>query len=129
MDRSIVVSLNPTPSSDGRGITASDDMATDVYWWRACATVLAAALVACIFYAVDRSRAAIVHGPPDPLSITASTRIEYFWRIGLGAFLGGSTALGVWLYPPGDPKALTLSLARWTVPVTIGCAIASFIWP
>lgn len=113
-------------SSTADRAQASDD---DLRWWRACAAIMAAALVACLFYAIDRSRAAIVHGPPDPLSITASTRIEFFWRIGLSAFLSTSVALGLWLYPPKDPQKLTLAMTRAAVPLTIACAIASFIWP
>jgi len=118
-----------TPVPTEPGATAAPAAPGDDAWWRACAAVLAAALVACLFYAIDRSRAAIVHGPPDPLSITASTRIEYFWRMGIGAFLAASVGLGLWLYPPRDPQAWTLRLTRAAVPIAILCTIASFIWP
>lgn len=50
--------------------------------------VLVWALAAVLFYALDRSYKAATSPPVDPVTIVATARIDYFWRMALSAFIG-----------------------------------------
>lgn len=65
-------------------------------WGRrvACAA-LAALAVGCLFYGIDRTRAALTEPAFDPLLIIESARIDYFWRAGISFFLAVTAFLGV----------------------------------
>lgn len=88
-----------------------------------------AALVACLFYAADRTWAAWHSSGFDPLEVVATTRIDYFWRCGVAGFLG-SLAFGLWMlfvrHREGRAQAV---LARLTPAVVLLCATASVLWP
>lgn len=46
------------------------------------------ALSALLFYALDRAYKAANSPPVDPVTIVATARIDYFWRMALSAFIG-----------------------------------------
>jgi hypothetical protein len=92
---------------------------------RLAAACLAAALAACLFYAVDRSIAAI-RNPIDPRMIVATVRIEYFWRVGLSAFVASLVGIG-WF--TRAPAGWTRHLARGIWPVAVFCGALAFIFP
>lgn len=90
--------------------------------------VLAAALVAVAFYAIDRTRAAMAGEVYDPYTIVATLRVDYFWRVGLSVFLG-TLAAGIWWVAVRDAEAALERLAQ-TVPfVGAVAAVLSAIWP
>ncbi|TVQ97885.1 MAG: hypothetical protein EA398_14095 [Deltaproteobacteria bacterium] len=62
---------------------------------RIAVAVLGAATVGCLFYGVDRTRAALTEDPYDPLLILESARIDYFWRIGISGFLAVTVFLAL----------------------------------
>ena len=51
-------------------------------------SLLVWALTALLFYALDRAFQAATSPPVDPVTIVASARIDYFWRMALSAFIG-----------------------------------------
>ncbi len=97
--------------------------------WRLLGAILAGSLVALLYYTIDRSRAFIVHGPPDPLSPFASARIDYFWRVGYGLFLG-TIATGAWWQLIGArAEAGFRLLVKLIVPSAILGTVLSLIFP
>ena len=92
---------------------------------RLAGAVLAAALAACVIYAVDRTVAA-VRSPIDPRTVVATVRIEYFWRAGVSAFVGSLVGAGWFAWArPGWAAAL----GRAVLPVAAACATLSALWP
>ncbi len=90
---------------------------------------LVAAQVGCLTYAVDRTLAAVRYGPIDPLAIVATTRIEYFWRAGLAAFVASLVWWG-WPTLVRGREAIALRWAqRSLLPVTALCALLAVGWP
>jgi hypothetical protein len=115
VDRSAAAS-SPEPSSAER-----------LFGWTAAA--LAAGLVASLYYMLDRSWAFLQEGPPEPLTMTASARIDYFWRIGLSAFIG-ITAGMLWQRALSGRERQGLEwLLRALLPVTIVCSILAAVFP
>jgi len=51
-------------------------------------SLLVWALAATLFYALDRAYADITTPPFDPVTVIATARIDYFWRMALSAFIG-----------------------------------------
>ncbi|MFN3199169.1 MAG: hypothetical protein ACE366_12280 [Bradymonadia bacterium] len=98
-------------------------------WLRICAGALAGALVGCLFYSLDRTRAAIDMGPVDPTAIMATVRVEYFWRLGLSAFISTVGAIAGWRLALGRAEQIIRWLTRLLVPVTLGCALLSVMYP
>lgn len=96
---------------------------------RVVGAAIAAALVAILYYAIDRSRAFIVHGPPDPLSPFSSQRIDYFWRVAIAFFLG-SIAWAGWsaLIRERAERGFVL-LTRAVVPVVALAVLLSLLFP
>jgi hypothetical protein len=83
---------------------------------RLATAVLAGALVAIAFYAADRSRAAILSPPFDPVAVIASARIEYFWRMQLSVFAGSLAAAVVYTAAAGREQRvlrLLVSALPW----------------
>lgn len=96
---------------------------------RVVGAAIAAALVAILYYAIDRSRAFIMHGPPDPLSPFASQRIDYFWRVAIAFFLG-SLAWAGWSALIGDRAERGFALlTRAVVPVVALAVLLSLLFP
>jgi hypothetical protein len=91
--------------------------------------VVVAAIVAIGWYALDRSMAVWMHGPPQPLSANASARIDYFWRMGISAVLA---SMAWWAVELGHrhvrathmPVAIHILLG-----VTLVASIMSCLWP
>ncbi|MCB9526061.1 MAG: hypothetical protein H6702_22180 [Myxococcales bacterium] len=83
---------------------------------------LAAAQLGCLVYALDRTAAAVRHGPIDPLAIVATTRIEYFWRAGTAAFVASL----LWWGWPALVRGREAAALRWAerslLPVVALCA-------
>jgi hypothetical protein len=87
------------------------------------------ALVAIAYYAIDRSRAFIVNGPPDPLSPFASHRIDYFWRIAIAFFLA-SMAWAAWSSLMGKHADRGYAvLSRALIPVVVVAVLLSLAFP
>lgn len=86
-------------------------------------------LVAIAYYAIDRSRAFIMHGPPDPLSPFASHRVDYFWRIAIAFFLA-TMAFAAWnsLMGKHADRGYTV-LRRALIPVVGVAVVLSFLFP
>lgn len=96
---------------------------------RASASV-AAALVGTLFYAVDRTRAFLQHGPPNPLQNHNPTgRIEYFWRVGLSAFAASVVFLLVMNLLRSRERETFQMLSRAMVPVVIVASILAVAFP
>ncbi len=95
---------------------------------RHAGAALAGAMAGCLYYAIDRSQAVIRHGPPDPLSMTASHRIDYFWRVGIAAFLA-TVVYGAYAQFVRDAGGSFDRVMRALVPVIVICSVASMIWP
>ena len=97
--------------------------------YRRAGAAIAAALTSCLFYALDRSRSVWFEPAGDPLSVIASARIPYFWRIGTSAFIGSLVWLA-WLRLARRREEQSFRLAVWAIAPTIGlCALISLIWP
>lgn len=90
--------------------------------------VMAAALASGLYYALDLAIAHIRNGPPNPLSMTTSARIDYFWRIALSAFIGSVVGM-LYLRVAGGNEARAL---RWTLralwPVVLVASLLVAIW-
>lgn len=95
---------------------------------RHAGAALAGAMAGCLYYAIDRSQAVLRHGPPDPLSMTASHRIDYFWRVGIAAFLA-TVVYGAYVQFVRDAGGGFDRVMRALVPVVVVCSIASMLWP
>lgn len=90
---------------------------------------IASALASIAFYGLDRTRAYLVHGPPNPLGMTASHRIEYFWRIGMAVFVA-SVVLLLWrLLVNGREEAALRWTLRAILPVILVCSVLSVLFP
>ena len=99
-------------------------------WIQLAVGALTGALGGCLFYAIDRTRAAIAMGAVDPTAIVATVRVEYFWRLGLSAFVASVAAIGGWwLASRLDPSKALQATTRALIPVTLLCAALSVIWP
>ncbi len=91
--------------------------------------VLAGALAACLFYALDRTFAAVTGPPLDPRAIVTTTRVDYFWRAGLSAFVATLVGSGAWALGP-KRAAHGLPWLRRAAPwVVAACASLSMNWP
>lgn len=81
-------------------------------------SLLVWALAATLFYALDRAYADITSPPFDPVSIIATARIDYFWRMALSAFIG-TFAMLAWprIASGREERAATLLFraAPWVV--------------
>lgn len=90
---------------------------------------LAAAEVAALLYAVDRTVAALRMGPIDPFAVVATARIDYFWRAGVSAFVA-SLVLLVWPHLARGREARAFGwTARALWPVAVVCGFLAFGWP
>jgi hypothetical protein len=81
-------------------------------------SLLVWALAATLFYALDRAYAAATSPPFDPVSVIATARIDYFWRMALSAFIG-TFAMLAWprIAAGREDRAATLLFraAPWVV--------------
>jgi len=96
---------------------------------RVVVAVFTASLVACLYYAIDRSIAFLIHGAPDPLSATASHRIDYFWRVGLSAFIACIAGSIAYSWSRGHEVRVFGWLVRLLVPVCLLCALLGAVFP
>jgi hypothetical protein len=83
-------------------------------------SLLVWALAATLFYALDRAYAAATSPPFDPVSVIATARIDYFWRMALSAFIGTFFMLA-WPRIAGASEAratVLLRAAPWIVVVS-----------
>lgn len=79
------------------------------------------ALAATLFYALDRAYAAITTPPFDPVTVIATARIDYFWRMALSAFIGTFAMLAWSRLAAGreaQAAALLFRVAPWVVVVS-----------
>ena len=80
--------------------------------------VLVWALAAVLFYALDRSYKAATSPPVDPVTIVATARIDYFWRMALSAFIGTFPMLAWARLSAGREEAaaaMLLRIAPWVI--------------
>lgn len=89
---------------------------------------LTAALVAMLYYGLDRTRAAIGGEVYDPYTIISVLRVDYFWRVGISLFLG-SLAAGIWWMSIRNPQQALGHLARALPFVVALVTLLSAIWP
>lgn len=78
------------------------------------------ALAAILFYALDRAYKAASSPPVDPVTIVATARIDYFWRMALSAFIGTFPMLAWARLSAGREEAaaaLLLRIAPWVIAV------------
>ena len=112
-------------SQDGGAV--GGEASEQAFRWGAIA--LFSGEVACLLYAVDRARAALTNGPFDPAVVISTARIEYFWRLGMCAFVGAACAILLG-FLPARWMAGRLGVATWALPVVIAsCVTLSIIWP
>lgn len=104
---------------------AEDASARALRW---AGAFLTAALVSCLFYSLDRTRAALGGVEYDPTQIISTRRIDYFWRITLSGFLAAIAGAG-WFRIVPEPRAGLRWLTRALIPVGVLCAVLSMIWP
>lgn len=81
-------------------------------------SLLVWALTAVLFYALDRSHAAITNPPFDPVTVIATARIDYFWRMALSAFIGTFAMLAWPRLAAGREEraaALLFRVAPWVI--------------
>lgn len=90
---------------------------------------LAGALTACAVYAADRTLAALREPPVDPRAIIATARVDYFWRVGMAAFVGTIAALLVVQVIRGDDVRVLTWVTRAAPFVIAACAVLSAAWP
>ena len=84
-------------------------------------SLLVWALTAALFYALDRSYAALTNPPFDPVTVIATARIDYFWRMALSAFIGTFAMLAWPRIAAGredQAAALLFRVAPWVVIVS-----------
>lgn len=99
---------------------------------RLAGAIWIAALAGCVFYGVDRTRAAWAMGDVDPTAIIATVRVEYFWRVGLSAFIASVAGIGGWWWlgrSAEAPETALRWLGRLTLPIVGVCALLSVLWP
>ena len=91
---------------------------------------LVALMVCCLFYALDRTRAAWFEPAYDPSVVIGSARIDYFWRGGVAFFLGATAFFIAWVYGSRERAvAHAASLQRALIPVILFCTFCSVMWP
>jgi membrane protein DedA with SNARE-associated domain len=95
----------------------------------AVAGALAAGIVSCLYYGIDRTIAYLRHGAPNPLGTMNSPRIDYFWRIALAGFLGSLVFMAVsW----GIKRVQTSTIERMTMVLLVAlafCACLAAVFP
>ena len=126
---SSVEEVQPAERTSSASTKAADralDVARSHRW---SASALAWALFASLYYAIDRSRAAIVSGEVDPLAIVSTTRIDYFWRIQLSLFVGSVIAAAVFAFAAGRETKVLRGLTTATIPIGVFCCVLAVVWP
>jgi hypothetical protein len=87
------------------------------------------ALAFILFYAIDRTAGAIFAPGPDPATVIASARVDYFWRTITGLYVAPFFyAATLWLSRGREDRAWTLA-ARLVVPVSVLGAVLSVLFP
>lgn len=93
-------------------------------------SILIAGWVAMLFYALDRTYSALTTPGYDPLAIVASLRIDYFWRMAVGGFLGVSAGMIHFvIMPPGSSDKRYPWLAKAGIPVVLIATILGIVFP
>lgn len=93
-------------------------------------STLIAAWVGILFYALDRTYAAVTSPIYDPLSVVASVRIDYFWRMATGGFLAVSAGFAHYLLLPTASSPTRLSWAlKAGPPVVILATVLGVLFP
>ena len=110
---------NEQPSGDQR---RSDTL-------RYAGAAISAALAAMLFYGIHRTHAAVTADYVDPRTVVESTRIEYFWRLQVGAFIASVVGMGYLMVAKGREHVLFRIVAKAALPATVFCTALSSIWP
>lgn len=88
-----------------------------------------AASAAIAFYAIDRTRAAIAHGPFDPDAMPSSLRIEYFWRMMMAGFIASVVFyVAAAVARSSGERGIQLSV-RVAAAVTVAASVLSVLFP
>lgn len=93
------------------------------------AATLVATCVSCLFYGLDRTRAALSEPGFDPLMIVESARIDYFWRIGIAAFLAVTAFFAVLQWARAAEPRWQRPLWRFTLAAVGLSTLLSAVFP
>lgn len=87
------------------------------------------ALVLVAYYALDRSRAAIMSPSIDPSLVIAGERIEYFWRVTICAYASPLVFAALFVASRGREEAAWRWIHRAVAPVSLIAAALAAIFP
>lgn len=120
---------NPEGSTSAARVPAGGVDARRRSRFRVAAAGLAGSLAACLFYGLDRTRAAISEEGYDPLMIVGTTRIDYFWRVGLSVFIGTLIVAAVFWWAAGREERTWQLTVRALVPIVLFVSLLSAVFP
>ena len=82
-----------------------------------------------LYYALDRSRAAIINPGVDPALVLAAGRIDYFWRVSIASYLAPLAFTGVYFAAGRDPQVWLRRLTRSIIPSVLTGGLLALLFP
>ncbi len=114
-----------TPTPSGQPGLAEDERQTLRFGIAAVATALT--LIA--YYAIDRSQAAVFSPGPDPATVMASVKVEYFWRVTVCAYASPMVFAAWFALSRGREERLWRWVSRAALPIPLVAAILALVFP
>jgi hypothetical protein len=96
---------------------------------RLATSAIAVLLTVVVVYVVLRVASLLLGHEPDPATVIWSGNIAFFWRLAMGAYIGGAVGIVVFRASAKHLEATTRVVLRAVLPVALAIALQGMLLP